>query len=104
MSRKDVVTVASRVLSVLLTVSALAEMSFLPEFLHSYLHYANQGTESSAYIQYMHHYHLLRVAFLVTRIIGYLLMARWLHKGGAEVEQLLFPAEHEESPARLPRS
>ena len=96
MSRKDAVVVASRTLSVFLTVWALGEVSYLPEFIHSYLHYVDQGAAPSAYMQYMHHYYLLRVGFLVTRIIGYFLMARWLHKGGPGVAELLLPSAHEE--------
>lgn len=88
--------VASRVLSVLLTVSALAELSYLPEFLHSYLHYISESAPPAAYTQYMQHYYLLRLGFLVTRIIGYFLMARWIHKGGPEVEELLLPSAREQ--------
>lgn len=96
MSRKDAVVIASRILSVFMTVFALAEVSYLPEFLHSYLRYADQGTGSSAYLQYLHHYYLLRTGFLITRIIGYLLMARWLHKGGPGVQELLLPSSSEQ--------
>ena len=37
MSRKDAVLLASRALAVLFIVSALIEMSYLPERLHSFL-------------------------------------------------------------------
>lgn len=96
MSSKDVAVIASRALSVFLTVWALGEVSYLPEFLHSYLHYADQGLVTSAYIQYMHHYYLLRLGFLITRIVGYFLMARWLYKGGPGIEQLFLPTEPEQ--------
>jgi hypothetical protein len=52
------------------------------------------------YIQYWRHYYLLRVGFLITRIIGYFLMARWLHKGGAGVEELLLPSTTQQPAAQ----
>jgi hypothetical protein len=92
-SRKDAVTLASRTLAVLLTVWALADLSYLPGRLHSFLHY---GTPSStAATQYLRHYYLIEVGFLVTRVIGYSLMARWLFKGGLEIEELLLPEPEE---------
>ena len=102
MSRRDAVVVASRALSVLLTVWALTEVSYLPEFLHSLLHYSDQGLQASAsYLQYMHRYYLLRVGFLVTRIVGYFLMARWLYKAGPEIEELLLPFAHDEETRQI---
>jgi hypothetical protein len=97
MSKTDAVVIASRALSVLLTVWALTEVSYLPEFLHSLLHYSDQSVQASAsYTQYMHRYHLIRVGFLITRIVGYFLMARWFYKGGPEIEELLLPFAHGE--------
>jgi hypothetical protein len=96
MSRKDAIVIASRALSVFLTVWALTEISYLPEFLHSYLRYTSEGIVQTEYVHYMHHYHLLRLGFLITRIVGYALMARWLYKGGQGVEALLFPAQSDE--------
>ena len=45
-SRKDAVTLASRTLAVLLTVWALRDVSYLPETLHSFLHYLNYESSS----------------------------------------------------------
>ncbi len=89
-SRKDAVLLASRSLAVLLTVSALIEASYVPERLHSFLHYFNLGP-ASAYNDYMRHYYLIALGFLITRIVGFSLMALWLHKCGPEVEELLLP-------------
>lgn len=97
MSSKDGVLIASRILSVFFTVWALGEVTYLPEFLHSYLHYTDPDIVPSAYVQYMHHYYLLRVGFLVTRIIGYFLMARWLYKAGPGIEELLLPSQTEQT-------
>jgi hypothetical protein len=84
MTRKDGVVLASRTLALLLTIWALAEASYLPEFLHSFRRYINQEPSSS-----LAHYYLIRTGFLVTRTVGYSLMARWLYKGGPDVEELL---------------
>jgi hypothetical protein len=96
MSRKDALVLASRTLALLLAVWGLAEASYLPECLHSFLRYINQEPGSSTGIQYLRHYYLIRLGFLVTRIVGFSLMARWLYKGGPEVEELLlYPAPQE---------
>jgi hypothetical protein len=98
MSKKDAVIIASRALSVVLTIWALAEISALPEMVYAFRHYAEQLPTSSAYVDYWHHHYLMGLGFLITRIIGYSLMARWLYKGGPEVMELLLPAApHEEA-------
>jgi hypothetical protein len=89
MSKKDAVVLASRMLALFLTVWALGEASYLPEILHSFLRYINQEPGSSTAIQYWRHYYVIRLPFLVTGIIGFSLMARWLYQGGPEVEALL---------------
>jgi hypothetical protein len=83
------VVLASRMLALLLAVWALSEASYLPERLHSFLRYMNQEPGSSTALQYWRHYYLIVLGFLVTRIVGFSLMARWLYKGGPEVEELL---------------
>jgi hypothetical protein len=89
MSKKDAVVLAGRTLALFLTMWALSEVSYLPEFLHSFLRYMSQDPRSSDAIQYWRHYYVIRLAFLVTGIIGFSLMARWLYQGGPEVEALL---------------
>jgi hypothetical protein len=69
-SRKEAVLLASRALAVLLTVWALTDVSYLPERLHSFLHYINREAGSSTAIQYWRHYYLIAPGFLITRIIG----------------------------------
>jgi hypothetical protein len=97
MSRKDAVVLASRTLALFFVVSTLAEASYLPEYLHSFHYYINQGASSSTAVQYWSHYYLIRAGFLVTRMVGYFLIARWLYKGGPEVEELLFGAPPQET-------
>jgi hypothetical protein len=89
MSRKDAVEVASRTLAVLLMVWALTDLSEVPGALYSYLRYAS---DASASVEYWRHSHLIGLGFLVTRTVGYALIARWLYKGGPEVAELLLPA------------
>jgi len=100
MSKKDAVVLASRTLATLLILWALSEVSYLPERLHSYLNYLNRELSSAPGIQYMRHSYLIALGFLITRIVGYVLMARWLYQGGPEIEELLLPTESQESPAR----
>jgi hypothetical protein len=100
MSKRDVVLLASRALAVFLTVTALVEASYLPEVAHSFLHYLRYEPTSATnmgYLDYMRHYYLIRMAFLVIRVVGYSLMARWLYKGGPEIEELLLPGAPGES-------
>jgi hypothetical protein len=90
MSRRDAVVLAGRTLAVLLTVWALSEVAYLPERVHSFLYY-RQGSSASA--EYLRHYYLIQIGFLCARLVGYSLMARWLFKGGPDIEELLLPAE-----------
>ena len=98
MSRRDLVIVASRILSIWLTVWALTEVSNLPGSVLALLHYLKFEPITSTnlgYVDYMRHLHLIGLAFLITRIVGLSLMARWLYNGGPEIEELLLPAEEE---------
>jgi hypothetical protein len=90
---------ASRTLAVLLTVSALAELSSLPAYLDSFLYYLNREPFSSS-TEHFRHYYLISVGFAVTKIIGFSWMARWLYKGGPDIEQLLLPSEEQENAAQ----
>ncbi|MGA1988705.1 MAG: hypothetical protein ABSG72_20725 [Candidatus Sulfotelmatobacter sp.] len=86
---------ASRTLATLLIVWTLSDVSYLPENLHSFLHYLSHEPPASTAIEYGRHYYLFLLGFLVTRIVGYSLMARWLYKGGPEIEELLLPEGEE---------
>ena len=92
MSRRDVIVLTSRALAVLLIVSALVEASYLPERVHSFLRYLNSEPAASNSIQYWRHYYLISLGFLVTRVVGFSLVGRWLYRGGPEVEKLLLPS------------
>src|SRR5216684_2639885 len=95
MSRKDGILLASRTLAVLVTVWALAEVSYLPGSLHSFLHYVNREMSSAPGVEYMRHLHFIALGFLITRIVGFSLVARWLYNGGPEIDELLLPGSEE---------
>jgi hypothetical protein len=71
----------------------------LPGRLYSFLHFLNHEPASSSAIEYGRHYYLSELGFLVTRIVGYSLMARWLLKGGPEIGDLLMPGPEQNSAA-----
>ena len=93
MSRKDAVTLASRTLAVLMVVTALTDLSYLPGRLNSFVHYTYQTAISTEWVQYQRHFYLIEVGFLIIRVIGLFLLARWLFKGGDEIEQLFLPQQ-----------
>jgi hypothetical protein len=97
MSRKGSVVLASRTLATLLIVWALTEVSHLPGTVHSFLNYLNNEQASSPGVQYLRHSYLISLGFLLTRFIGYSLMALRLYKCGPEVEELLLPSVTDEN-------
>lgn len=96
MSRKDAVTLASRTLALLMVVFALVDLSYLPGRLNSFVHYAYQFTNPTDLILYQRHYYLIELGFLIVRVIGLSLLARWLFNGGPEIEQLFLPEEQQD--------
>ena len=91
MSRREAVIITSRLLAILLTVNALVALSNLPETAYSFMHYT-VGTSTTAPAEYWRHHYLIEIGFLITRIIGYSLMASWLFRCGPDIEELLLPA------------
>jgi hypothetical protein len=94
MSRRDAVVLASRTLAVLLTVWALEELSYLPETIQSFLRYVHPETVNA---EHLSHYYLLRLGFMLTRLIGFSLIARWLYQGGPDIAELLLPSAIEDT-------
>jgi len=91
MLRKDAVLLGSRLLATLLTVWALSELSSLPSSVYSLLHYADGVSVLSGAAQYWRHHYLMSLGFLVVRIAGFSLTARWLFRCGPDVEEFLLP-------------
>lgn len=96
MSREEAVTLASRTLAALLVVWTLAETSHLPATVYEFRHYANVEFSSPTATEYYRHASLISLCFLIVRIVGFSLMARWLHKGGPDIAELLLPSTHDE--------
>ena len=102
MSREDAVVLASRTLAVLFTVWALAEICNLPSYVQSYLHYLNHlsvMSPDSDYSLYWRHHYLIDISFVLTKVVGFSLVARWLYKGGPDVADLLLPTSMQETSA-----
>jgi len=100
MSRKDAIALASRALALLLFVTALSEVSYLPDRVYAFLHHTNQESVLSTASEYWYHYYIISMGFLIVRIVGFSLLARWLFRGGPEVEEVLFPSAGEPSTAQ----
>ena len=88
MSRKDAIVLASRTLATLLTVWALSDISYVPQSVHTLLHYLGSTAPSA---EDTRHYYLLVLGFHAIRIVGYSLVARWLFTVGPDVEEFLLP-------------
>jgi hypothetical protein len=100
MTKRDGIVLGSRLLAILLTVWALTDVSYLPSYLHSFLRHAERGLSSSPANEYWRHHYLIELGFLITRIIGYSLMAGWLYKCGPDIEELLLPMHLREDAQR----
>jgi hypothetical protein len=92
---KDAAILASRTLALLLTVWALTELSYLPDSVYAFVHHMNRESVLSTAPRYWHHYYLVSLGFLVVRIAGISLAARWLFKGGPNIEKLFLPVAPE---------
>jgi len=97
MSRKDAAVLASRTLALLLIVWALADVSYLPEYLHSFIHHLHQESVLATAHGYWFYYYLIRLSLDVVRIVGFSLMAWWLFQGGPKVEKMFLPVVPEEA-------
>jgi hypothetical protein len=96
MSREDFVVLASRTLAVLMMVWALTDLSYLPGSIYAFAHYASVELSSASSTQYYRHANLISLGFLLVRIVGCSLLARWLFKGSSEVFELLLPTTVQE--------
>lgn len=95
MSKEDAVVLAGRSLAVLFMVWALTDLCYLPGSINTFRRDVSVEFRSPAATQYYRQADLISLSFLVVRIIGYSLLARWLFKGGPEVATLLLPATDE---------
>jgi hypothetical protein len=93
MKRKESVLLVSRALSLLWGVSALEEVTYLPERLHSFVHYVSGGSflGFSSSDSYLSDSYRLAVVLLFIRIAIYLALAVVFWKCGPWVEGTLLP-------------
>lgn len=93
MTRKETVLLVSRALSLLWGACGLTEVTYLPERLHSFVHYTRGGgfLGYSASDSYLGDSYRLSVAFLFVRIAIYLTLAVVFWKCGPRVEGTLLP-------------
>jgi len=90
MSRKELVLVVSRTLSLLLIAWALAEMTYLPERLFSLSHHVSERSVLASE-DYWTRYSVIITVFLVVRIIALFVAALMFWKCGPRVQTLFFP-------------
>lgn len=65
-------------------------MAGLPAEVYALLRYSHdQGLPGAD--SYWYHHYLIALGFLVIKIVGFSFLARWLYRGGPEVEELLLP-------------
>jgi len=93
MSRKDAVGLVEPNLGFAFNGVGFGRSFILACDLASFLRYINREPGASTAVQYWRHYYLISLSFLVTRMISFSLLARWLFRGGPEVEELLLPDE-----------
>ena len=87
MSRKELVLVVSRTLSLLLIAWALVEITYLPERLFSLSHHVSERSVLASE-DYWTRYYLLITLFLVVRIIALFIAALMFWKCGPRVQTL----------------
>ena len=88
MSREDAIVLASRTLALLMIVWALADASYLPEEVYSFLRYVHPDSVLNSANQHWYHYYVIMLGFRITRVAGFSLLARWLYQGGPEVNEM----------------
>lgn len=96
MSREEAIVLASRTLAVLMMVWALGEVCALPQALILYTRYLHLGPFPTESAQHWRQYYTVEIGFLITKILGFALLARWLFRGGPEVAALMMPTTQSE--------
>ena len=92
MSRTEGLVLGARLLGLLLTVWALSELLSVPTEVYSLLNHSS-GSVLTSDGGYWQHYEGMVLGFTIVRFVGFSLAARWLYRGGPDVEEFLLPAE-----------
>lgn len=86
LSRNEIVLLVSRALAVMYAISALLDVTYVPEYLISLHHYS--GVAGTSYLESIHRVY---VGAMLFRIVG-LSMLAWLFWGcGPWIARILFP-------------
>lgn len=99
MSRREIVLLVSRALALLFISSAFSEGTFLPERIFSLSHYSKQSSVLEG-LNFTSRYYLILIAFLVLRILAYLVVAMLLWKCGPRVEGIFSQPQVSEAESR----
>ena len=94
MSRNEIVLLVSRTFAAIQFVTVLIEMSYLPERLVSYFHYAANAPSQN---NYFGTYYNVVVLSLFARIAGLLILTAVFWKCGPWIERVVFSKEEEAS-------
>jgi hypothetical protein len=89
-TRQEGIVLASRAFGFYLTVWGLVEVTYLPQALLSFLHHAGPR-------DYLWTYYGLNLSIYLVRVVGLLVAARWLLKGGTAVAEFFLPRIDSES-------
>ena len=91
MTRKDAVTLASRAFLIYLLCWSLDALSYLPERLFAFTHYASLTGFSSA--AYSKNYYFVSLALLFVRVVVLFAFANWFYQAGPKVENFFFAGQ-----------
>jgi len=88
MTKATFVRAVSRVIALYLLIWALADCTYLPQYLHSYVHHR---VDRNIFIErdYWTDYYLIEIAFMLVRIFCLLLGTAFFWKAGPTVARLL---------------
>ena len=100
MSRKEAVLVVSRALAMIQLISALLEITTLPDRLVSLNHYTSRINASTALSSdyYFRSYDQVGIAFMWARIVCLLVFGFLFWNCGPWIERVLLPKREEPSP------
>jgi hypothetical protein len=90
-TRAELVQVASRLFALFLLAWAIADITYIPHYLHSLAHYINRPILDAD--DYWKRYYLLESAALVLRMACLFLAAMIFWKGGLRVAKLFLPTD-----------
>jgi len=98
MSRKELVSLASRAFALLLTTWALVDLTYLPEHLFALSHHLSLRSVLATH-DYWSSYYLMITAFHLVRLLALFLAAALFWRCGPRVEALFSPPQDDQEPS-----